>query len=113
MSTASGGVRPRAGRTFPRLPVAVVALAALADDGWDDAIAARLGPDDAARMIAVLDAAVQQEARLADLEARSLLDLTTSLGEIPCVRLPRLSDAVHDAARLVELLPWLVGDGGA
>lgn len=31
MSTASGGVRPRAGRTFPRLPVAVVALAALAD----------------------------------------------------------------------------------
>jgi anion-transporting ArsA/GET3 family ATPase len=85
------------------------ALDALADDAWDDAVAARVGDDDAARLVAALDAAVQQETRIADLEARSLLDLTTSLGEIPCVRLPRLSDAVHDAARLVELLPWLVG----
>jgi anion-transporting ArsA/GET3 family ATPase len=89
------------------------ALDALGDDTWDDAVAARVGDDDAARLTAVLDAAVQQEARLADLEARSLLDLTTSLGEVPCVRLPRLSDAVHDASRLVELLPWLVGGSDA
>jgi anion-transporting ArsA/GET3 family ATPase len=85
------------------------ALAALGDDVWDDAARAVLGDDDAARVIAALDTAVRQEARLADLESRALLDLTTSLGEIPCVRLPRLSDAVHDAARLVELLPSLVG----
>jgi anion-transporting ArsA/GET3 family ATPase len=87
----------------------LAALDALGHDTWDDELVARLGTDDAARVAAALDAAVQQEARLADLEARSLLDLTTSLGEIPCARLPRLSDAVHDAERLVELVPWLVG----
>jgi anion-transporting ArsA/GET3 family ATPase len=87
----------------------LAALDALGHDTWDDDLVARLGADDAARVAAALDAAVQQEARLADLEARSLLDLTTSLGEIPCARLPRLSDAVHDAERLVELVPWLVG----
>jgi anion-transporting ArsA/GET3 family ATPase len=95
-------------------PRPTVALEALGDDVWSDRLSEVLGPDDAVVLAAALDTAVRQEARLADLEARTLLDLTTSLSEIPCVRLPRLSDAVHDADRLVELLPWLVGaDGGS
>ena len=88
------------------------ALAALARDDWDDAVkdavdAVEGGGGD--KLVAALDLAVQQEARLADLEHKALINLGHALDEVPVVRLPRLSEAVHDAARLVELLPHLVG----
>ena len=52
---------------------------------------------------------MRQELKLAALEQRALDGLATAFDDIPVVRLPRLSDAVHDASRLIELLPWLVG----
>jgi anion-transporting ArsA/GET3 family ATPase len=87
------------------------ALAAIARDDWDDAILDGFGADDAAgrKMVAALDLAVRQEARLAELEHTALTGLGHALDDVAVVRLPRLSEAVHDAARLVELLPWLVG----
>jgi len=86
------------------------ALAALADDEWDDAINAAVGPDVGHKLVAALDLAVRQEARLAGLEEQALagLGLGGDARPLAVVRLPRLSEAVHDAARLVELLPWLV-----
>ena len=45
------------------------------------------------------------EDRLATLEQAALTQAGPELGSVSMVRLPRLSDAVHDAGRLVELLP--------
>ena len=85
------------------------ALTALERDDWDDAVVDAVGEQDGRPLVAALDLAVRQEARLADLEHRALAGLGKTLDDIPVVRLPRLSEAVHDAARLIELLPWLVG----
>lgn len=103
-----------------RLPLSVVivnrltrrpaeALAALVGADLDDRLGVALGPDDGSRVAAALDRAVVDEDRLAGLEDAALAGVGTSIGGVPMVRLPRLSDAVHDQARLVELLPWLVG----
>lgn len=85
-------------------PKPTVALAQL--DKLDDALA---GVDDGVLLAAALDQAVNDEARAAQVEHEVLADLPARLGGAPTVRLPRLSDAVHDARRLVELVPWLVG----
>lgn len=88
------------------------AMATLVNDHVDDTLHGILGNDDGARVAAAVDRAVLDEDRLATLEDAALLGLTGAGGamaQTPTVRLPRLSDAVHDAGRLVELLPWLVG----
>ena len=87
------------------------ALAALAREDWDDEVVAVAGEAEGRKLVAALDLAVRQEARLAELEHKAIAGLGATLDDIPMVRLPRLSDAVHDAARLIELLPWLVGTG--
>ncbi len=83
------------------------ALKALEGDSVDAAIVAALGDDDGARVIAAVDRAVTDEDRSATYEVKALQ--AVDFGGVPMVRLPRLSDAVHDAGRLIELLPWLVG----
>lgn len=85
------------------------AFAALELEDWDEAVIAALGDKDGPALVAALDLAVRQELKLAALEQRALDGLATAFDDIPVVRLPRLSDAVHDASRLIELLPWLVG----
>ncbi len=104
--------------TRRKLPLALVivnrltarptaALVALEGDTVDAAIIAAVGDDDGARVIAAVDRAVTDEDRSATLEVAALIQ--AQFGSVPLVRLPRLSEAVHDAGRLVELLPWLVG----
>jgi anion-transporting ArsA/GET3 family ATPase len=85
------------------------ALAAIVGADLDDRLGVVLGSDDGARVAAALDRAVTDEDRLATLEDAALAGAGAGLGGVPMVRLPRLSDAVHDQGRLVELLPWLVG----
>jgi anion-transporting ArsA/GET3 family ATPase len=85
------------------------ALAAIVGADLDDRLGAVLGADDGARVAAALDRAVTDEDRLATLEDAALSGAVGGLGGVSMVRLPRLSDAVHDQGRLVELLPWLVG----
>ncbi|MDP2344568.1 MAG: ArsA-related P-loop ATPase [Deltaproteobacteria bacterium] len=89
------------------------ALAELEQDDWDDAVVDAVGEAEGRPLVAALDLAVRQEAKLAELERKALAGLGQTLDDIPVVRLPRLSEAVHDAARLVELLPWLVGTSRA
>ena len=104
-------------RSLPLSAAVVNRLTPMPDDAMtiiergdmDAVIDARVGVDDGARLAAALDRAVNDEARAASLEDAALQDLDRRLGHAPTVRLPRLSDAVHDASRLVELLPWLVG----
>ena len=90
-------------------PMPEEAMTIIERGDMDAVIDARVGVDDGARLAAALDRAVNDEARAASLEDIALKDLDRRLGGAPTVRLPRLSDAVHDASRLVELLPWLVG----
>jgi anion-transporting ArsA/GET3 family ATPase len=85
------------------------ALAAIVGADLDDRLVSILGVDDGARVAAALDRAVTDEDRFASLEDAALAGAGPGLGAVPMVRLPRLSDAVHDQGRLVELLPWLVG----
>lgn len=84
-------------------------LAAMANADVDDLLTAALGDDDGPRLAAALDRAVTDEDRMASLEEAALAGARAALGGVPMVRLPRLSEAVHDQGRLVELLPWLVG----
>ncbi len=89
------------------VPTAAMAVAASGD--MDAVVAARVAAADGALLTAALDQAVNDEVRAARAEDHALTDLAARLGHAPTVRLPRLSDAVHDATRLVELVPWLVG----
>ena len=93
-------------------PRPTTALQILEHDHVDETLQQAIGADDGARVAAALDRAVGDEDRLATLEDAALQGLMGAGGALsatPTVRLPRLSDAVHDAGRLVELLPWLVG----
>ena len=93
-------------------PRPTTALQILENDHVDETLQQAIGADDGARVAAALDRAVGDEDRLATLEDAALQGLMGAGGALsatPMVRLPRLSDAVHDAGRLVELLPWLVG----
>ncbi len=93
-------------------PRPTTALEILEHDHVDETLHQAIGADDGARVAAALDRAVGDEDRLATLEDAALQGLMGAGGALsatPMVRLPRLSDAVHDAGRLVELLPWLVG----
>lgn len=83
------------------------ALAVLADDAFDDAVRAAVG-DGADAVVAALDLAVRQEERLARLEQTALAGFGQGVA-VPQVHLPRLSEAVHDAARLLDLVPHIVG----
>jgi anion-transporting ArsA/GET3 family ATPase len=85
------------------------ALACIESGDMDAVVDQLVGADDGALLAAALDQAVNDEARAASLEDTALRDLHRRLGGAPTVRLPRLSDAVHDANRLLELLPGLVG----
>lgn len=101
---------PLSGAVVNRLtPMPEDAMTIIERGDMDAVIDSRVGVDDGARLAAALDRAVDDEARAASLEDIALKDLDRRLGGAPTVRLPRLSDAVHDASRLVELLPWLVG----
>ncbi len=101
---------PLAAAVVNRLtPPPAEALSALERDDWDDVVVDVVGEADGRPLVAALDLAVRQEAALAELERRALAGLGQTLHDIPLVRLPRLTEAIHDAARLVELLPWLVG----
>ena len=89
-------------------PPPVAAEAALEGETLDLRLGEVLGADDGATLAAALDHAVVEERRLANLEAAALAQTQAALGGVPTVRLPRLSDAIHDAGRLVELVPHLV-----
>jgi anion-transporting ArsA/GET3 family ATPase len=86
------------------------ALAVLADDAFEDAVRAAVG-DGADAVVAALDLAVRQEERLAWLEQTALAGFGEGVG-VPQVHLPRLSEAVHDAARLLDLVPHILGPSG-
>lgn len=94
------------------------ALEVLADPDWETHLTTRgLEGAEAARLAAVLDEATRQQQKLATLDAAAVDALlgdvraahASGAAPIPVVEVPRLPDAVHDAKRLVELMPWLVG----
>lgn len=74
---------------------------------------ARLGFGGAERatLAAVLHEAVRQEAFVAEQEFAAVLSLARDLAHtrVPVVQVPRMTEAVHDAARLAAMVPWLVG----
>ncbi len=82
------------------------AVAVLAHDDWR----VRLDAAEAAQLAAVLEQAIAQQQQLADLDERHVQELESGAGEVPVVKVPRLPDAVHDARRLVEMIPWLAGE---
>lgn len=90
-------------------PTAGKAVALLASPHWEEHLQqAGLPPGDVARLAAALDEAVRQQAKVAEVEAHNVDELLLRHTRgAPLVRVPRLPDAVHDAKRLVELLPWL------
>lgn len=90
-------------------PTAGRAVGLLAEAKWERHLeTAGLAPAGAARLAAVLDEAVRQQDKVAKVEQQNVLDLLEHHGHgEPIVRVPRLADAVHDARRLIELLPWL------
>jgi anion-transporting ArsA/GET3 family ATPase len=86
------------------------ALAVLAESGWEQRlVGAGMPAPDAAHLAAVLDEAVRQQQQLADLDAGHAAELEGDARDVPVVKVPRLPDAVHDARRLVEMIPWLAG----
>ncbi len=86
------------------------ALELLATRGWERRLE---GPavtaSDAAHLAGVLDEATRQQEKLAALDRVYVARLLEESGDAPVVRVPRLPDAVHDARRLAELVPWLAG----
>lgn len=88
------------------------ALAVLERSHWEEALAmAGLSAGEVAQLAAVLDEATRQQQRLALLDEATLRGLEADARDIPVIKVPRLHDAVHDARRLAELMPWLVGPG--
>jgi anion-transporting ArsA/GET3 family ATPase len=86
------------------------ARSVLAEDHWERHLEQRgLASSDAAKLAAVLDESVRQQDKLAALDLAHVEALLAQSGDAPVVRVPRLSDAVHDAKRLAELVPWLAG----
>jgi anion-transporting ArsA/GET3 family ATPase len=86
------------------------ALEVLAEDGWEKKLEALgLTAKDGARLAAVLDEATHQQQKLAALDHTHVEKLLEDKGDAPVVRVPRLPDAVHDARRLADLVPWLAG----
>jgi anion-transporting ArsA/GET3 family ATPase len=86
------------------------ALDVLADSEWERHLTSRgLGDTESARLAAVLDEAVRQQQKLAALDQALVAELVNGVGDVPTVKVPRLPDAVHDARRLVEMIPWLAG----
>jgi anion-transporting ArsA/GET3 family ATPase len=89
------------------------ALEVLAEPEWERHLVAQgLDGGEAARLAAILDEATRQQQKLAAYDAAAVEELLARPGDVPIVQLPRLSDAVHDARRLAELVPWLVGPEG-
>lgn len=90
-------------------PTAGRAVGLLAEEHWERHLEnAGVAPAVAARLAAVLDEAVRQQEKVARVEQASVTELLERHAHgAPMVRIPRLADAVHDAQRLVELLPWL------
>lgn len=73
-----------------------------------------LGVDEAALPALAADAerAVREQALLAERDRAGIAALVSeAAGGAPVVLVPQLDSDVHDATRLAELLPWLVGDG--
>lgn len=88
------------------------ALDVLGEPGWETHLSASgITAAEAAHLAAVLDEATRQQERLAALDAAAVEGLVSDVGPVPVVELPRLSDAIHDARRLSELVPWLAGPG--
>lgn len=91
-------------------PSAGAALDVLAEPDWEAHLTARgLDEREAAKLAAVLDEAARQQEKLAILDAAAVAGLLEDARHAPVVQVPRLSDAVHDARRLAELMPWLAG----
>lgn len=90
-------------------PTAGRAVELLASPHWEEHLArAGLAAADVARLAAALDEAVRQQAKVAEVESHNVEELLLRHArQTPLVRVPRLPDAVHDAKRLAELLPWL------
>jgi anion-transporting ArsA/GET3 family ATPase len=69
--------------------------------------------DDLARLAAVLHEAVRQESFVAQQEHAAVDALAKELlggaRGVPVIQVPRMTEAVHDAARLAAMAPWLVG----
>lgn len=90
-------------------PTAGRAVALLAEPDWRSHLArAGLTPAEVAKLAVALEEAVRQQAKVAEVESHNVDELLLRhTGGAPLVRIPRLPDAVHDAKRLIELLPWL------
>lgn len=84
------------------------ALAVLGNDAWEEELSDLPEPQQAS-LAAVLDTAVRQQAQLSETDDNSVATLLGENHGVAVVRVPRLSEAVHDARRLGELVPWLVG----
>jgi anion-transporting ArsA/GET3 family ATPase len=85
------------------------ALTALQSDRVDDMIdAAGVTGDVGVKLAAILDEAVREEANIAARENKAVEQLIAH-APVPVVRVPRMTEAVHDAARLAAIVPWLVG----
>jgi anion-transporting ArsA/GET3 family ATPase len=90
------------------------ALEVLGEPNWEGHLGARgLDASDAARLAAVLDEATRQQEKLAAIDEAAVDGLLSGEREAArnVVEVPRLSDVVHDARRLAELVPWLIGPG--
>jgi anion-transporting ArsA/GET3 family ATPase len=86
------------------------ALDLLGDPEWERHLVERgLSESDATHLAAVLDEATRQQHKIATQEGAAVQALLTDAKGIPVVMIPRLRDAVHDAKRLIELMPWLAG----
>ena len=85
----------------------------LAESGWEQLLVERgLSAASAATLAAILDESVRQQEKLAaldDANVQEMLAYAETTTRVPTVRVPKLTDAVHDARRLAELVPWLAG----
>ena len=90
-------------------PTAGRAVSLLADARWLNHLGnAGLSPAEVERLARALAEAARQQEQVAQVEKTNVLELLEQHTRgVPMVRIPRLADAVHDAARLIELLPWL------
>jgi anion-transporting ArsA/GET3 family ATPase len=69
--------------------------------------------DELSRLAAVLHETVRQESFVAQQEHAAVDTLAKELlggaRGVPVIQVPRMTEAVHDAARLAAMAPWLVG----
>lgn len=96
-------VTPRPGADLDRLQ----------GEGVEAALAALpLGDDERKRLARVAEKAVLEQRLLAERDEAEIDAFLAGLrGTLPVVRVPQMHGDVHDAERLVGLLPWLVGEG--